>query len=123
MKAVLARGGERLLGDPITHELAAGDCFVNPREVLVNDAAGAKIEMAHLGISHLTWRQTDVGPARAQFTARVAAVELVMERRPREQRGVAIFLALPFAGRINAPAIANNEHHRPGHTAHSGDDS
>src|SRR5437870_11352396 len=123
MKPVLARGGECFLRDIIPREFAIGDRFVDPTEVLINDPAGSQIEMADLGIAHLSFGQTDVGSARAQFAAGVTAVELVMKRRVREERGVAIFLALVFAAGVNAPAVTNNEHHRPGHTAHSGDDS
>jgi hypothetical protein len=35
----------------------------------------------------------------------------------REQRGVSILIALVPSARIDAPAVANNQHHRASHTS------
>ena len=123
MKPMVARGGERFLRDLIARKLAIRDCFIDPSEVLINDPAGSQVEMADLGIAHLPFRQTDVRAARAQFAAGVAPVEFVVKRCLCEECGVAIFLPPVFAAGVNTPAVTNNQHHRPGHTAHSGDDS
>src|SRR5205814_10166750 len=108
-KPMLARGVECFYGNAIARELAVRDRFVNPSEVLVDDPPRSKVEMADLGITHLSFGQTDVRSACAQFATRVTPIELVMERRTREQRGVAIFLARVFAAGINAPSITNNK--------------
>src|ERR1051326_4499112 len=123
MNPMVARGGERFLRDMIARELACRDRLIDPSEVLINDAARSQIEMANLGIAHLPFGQTNVGSTRAQFAAGVAPVELVVKWCLREERGVAIFLLPGFAAGVNTPAVTNNQHHRPGHTAHSGDDS
>ena len=66
--------------------------------------------MANFGVAHLPFRQSDIESARAQSAARVFAIKLVVERRMREQRGIAVLLAFGCAAGINAPAVANNEH-------------
>jgi hypothetical protein len=71
--------------------------------------------MANFRIAHLSIRQADVGPARAQFSTWIVPVELVVKRRPRKERCVRIFFALISTARIDAPAIANNEHNRTSH--------
>ena len=50
--------------------------------------------MADFRVAHLPFRQSDIESARAQFAARVFAIKLVVERRMREQRGIAVFVAL-----------------------------
>jgi len=58
----------------------------------------------------LAFGQSDIGPARAQFGARIFLIKPVVKRRPGEKRGVAILFAFLPAPAINAPAITNNEH-------------
>ena len=41
-------------------DLAAGDGLADARQVLHDDAAGADVEMADLGVAHLPIRQADV---------------------------------------------------------------
>jgi hypothetical protein len=41
---------------------------------------------------------------------------LVVKRRSREQSRIAILFTLFFPARIDAPAVANDEHHRASHT-------
>src|SRR6266705_1856915 len=88
MKPVLARRGECFLRDAIMRELAVRNRFVNPSEILINDSAGAEIQMTDFRIAHLSVGQTDIGSARAQFAARITAIELVVERCARKQGGV-----------------------------------
>jgi hypothetical protein len=115
MQSMAARSGESFLGDSISLELAISDRFVNAGQVLKNDATGAKIEMTHFGISHLTVRKADFGPARTQFAAGIMAIKLIVKRRAREQRGVAILLRLGFAAGVDSPAVTNDEHYRASH--------
>ena len=75
-------------------EFAVGDRLVDPRQILVNDPARAEIQVADFGVAHLAFGQTDIRPARAQLARRIVAVKMIVKRRPREQRGVAVFLAL-----------------------------
>ena len=49
------------------------------------------------------------------------AIELIVERRAREQRRVAIRLPLSPAAGIDSPAVANQQHHRLRHRGESGD--
>src|SRR5438128_519861 len=71
--------------------------------------------MADFRVAHLPFGQTDIGPTGAEFTSRIVAIELVMKRRAGKKGGVTICLARFFAAGINAPAIANDEHHGARH--------
>ncbi len=55
--------------------------------------------MANFRVAHLSFGQSDIEAARAQFAARVFAIKVVMKRRVREQRGIAVFVALGCARR------------------------
>src|SRR5437016_14541330 len=116
MEPMSTRSGEGFLCNLVSIELAGGDGFVDSREVLENDAPGAEIQMADFGIAHLAVGKSDIGAARAKFAARIIAIKLILKRRVREERGVAIFFCLAFAARINAPAVANDQHYRASHT-------
>ena len=115
VKPTISRAGEGSLQYSVAGEFAVRDRLVNSRQILIDDPAGSQIKMANFGVTHLSIRQADVSAARAQFSTWIVAVELVVERRPRKKRCVRIFFALFFTARINAPAIANNEHHRTSH--------
>src|SRR2546423_11284 len=71
--------------------------------------------MADFRIAHLAFRKSNVGAARAQFAAGIIAVESIVKRRARQQRSIAVFFCLRFAARVDAPAIANDEHDRASH--------
>src|SRR5438270_10634820 len=108
MEPVSARGGEGFLRNFISFEFPGGDRLINAREILKDDAAGAQIEVADFGVSHLAFGQTDIGAARAQFAAWIIARELIMKRRLRKERGVTVLLRFGFAARINPPAVADH---------------
>src|SRR5689334_12529121 len=112
-----ARRSECFLGNIVFLQFTGGDGFVYPRQILIDNSAGPQIQMANLRVSHLAFRQTDVGATRTQLTSRIIAIELVVERRSCEKGGVTVLFCLCFAARINALAVANNEDYRPGHCA------
>src|SRR5438552_15860960 len=116
MESMPAGVGESFLRDFVSLELAVGNGFVDASEVLRNDPAPAQIEMADLGIAHLAFGKSDIGAARAQSAPGIIAIELIVKRGLGEERGVAVFLCLRFAAGIDAPAVANNEHHWASHT-------
>src|ERR1700746_2417590 len=103
MEPMPAPGGESFLRDGIAVELAGGNRFVDPSEILKNDAARAQIEVANFGVAHLALRQTDIGATGAEFAARISPIELVVKGRPGKQSGVAVFFRLGFAAGIDAP--------------------
>src|SRR5437867_12128899 len=122
MKAMAARPGERFLHHAIVLQLPRRDCLVNSGEILINDSAGAEIQMTDFGIAHLSFGQADIRAAGAQRSARIIAIQLVVKWRPRKKRRVPIFKSLRFLPRINAPTVANDKHHGARHTTHSADD-
>src|SRR3954468_21333591 len=65
--------------------------------------------MAHFGVAHLAFGQSDIDPARAQLAAGIIVVEPIVKWRLRQQGGVAILIALRATIRIDAPAVADNE--------------
>src|SRR5262249_41419248 len=109
--------GESFVQYLITSELAVGDSLVNAREILINDSAGPQVQVAHLRVAHLSFRQADVCSTGAQLTARIFTIEFVVKWRVSEKRGIAIFFTLIAAARIDAPPITNDQHDRPSHMA------
>src|SRR6266480_5024155 len=116
MKSMTAGPSEGFPQYSVSGQFAIRDCLVNPRQVLIDDPAGSQVKMADFRIAHLSIRQADVSPARTQSGIWIIPVELVVKRRPRQKRCICIFLSLFSTARVNAPAIANNEHNRTSHT-------
>ena len=112
---MISRAGEGFPQYWIASEFAVCDRLVNSRQVLIDDPAGSQVKMANFRVAHLSIGQADVSPARAQFSTGIVPVELVVKRRLREERCVRIFFALLSTARIDAPAIANNQHDRTSH--------
>src|SRR5947207_5577174 len=110
MKAMAVRTSERLLQHLVARQFAVRDRFINSGQVLINNPPSTQVKMSNFRIAHLSIRQTNIGPAGAQFTAWIIPTELVVKRRPCEERCVSIFFALLPTAVINAPAIANHEH-------------
>src|SRR6266850_312652 len=94
MKPMIPRAGEGFPQYLVAGEFAVRNRLVNSRQVLIDDPAGSQIKMANFRIAHLSIRQADVGPARAQFSTWIVPVELVVKRRPRKERCIRIFFAL-----------------------------
>ena len=115
MEAMTTRTRKGFLQYPIALQLTFRDRIVDAGQVLVNDPARSQIEMANFRVAHLSFGQSDVGPARAQFGVRIFLIKPVVKRRPGEKRGVAILFAFLPTPAINAPAITNNEHDRARH--------
>ena len=115
VEAMAARRGQSFPQDATARKFAGSNRFVDPRQILINDSAGAQIEMAYFRVSHLSFRQTNVETAGAKFPAGIIAVKLVVKRRVSEQRGVSVLLAFFPTARVNSPAIANDENDRVRH--------
>src|SRR6266404_4055359 len=115
MKATVPRCCERFLGDAIVCKLTLCNRPIDASQVLINDSTGAQIEMAYFRVAHLSLRQTDIGPARAQPARWIIAIKVVVERSAGEKCGVPIFLALFFPTGIDAPTVANDEQDRARH--------
>ena len=111
-----ACSGQGVLQNTIALQFAVGDCLVNPRQVLINDSARSKIKVANFRVAHLSLWQANIHAARAQSRPGIIPVQLVVKGRGREQGRVPVFMALIAAGGINAPAVADDEHHRASHT-------
>ncbi len=110
-----ARTGKGVLQNTIAFQFAIGNGLINPGEVLINDPAGSKIKVANLGVPHLSLRQPDVHAAGAQSRPGIIAIQMIVKRRGCEQCCIAVLFTLPGAPRIDAPPVANNEHHRASH--------
>ncbi len=57
--AALAGRAEGLLEHGIGEEVAVGDRLGDAGQILVDDATGADVQVAHLGVSHLALGQPD----------------------------------------------------------------
>ena len=63
----------------------------NPGQLLVNDAPGSHVQMAHLGIAHLAFRQPYCHPAGIAPHKRAILHEPVHDRGPGQRHRVAVF--------------------------------
>src|SRR5215471_14869779 len=117
MQPMFSSSSERLLQDAVTLQFAVGDRLVDARQVLINNSACSKIKVTNFRVAHLSFRQANIHAAGAQLGPWIVAVKLIVKRRRREQRRITVTLALPGSAGIDAPAVANNEHHRSGHTS------
>jgi hypothetical protein len=89
-------------------EFAIANALVDAGEVLIHDATGTEVQVADFAVAHLAVGQADVLTAGADGAARVGGVEVVVERGPGEQGGVAIGHGLGFAAGVDAPAVTDN---------------
>ncbi len=94
----LQRGG--------TVDLAAGDRLVDAGQILHHQPARADVEMADLGISHLSRGQADVLSGGVQESVRTARPQAVERGRARLPDGVVGNIVAP------APAVEHDQHHR-----------
>ena len=74
---VLAGGQQRR----VLEEAAVGDRVVDPGQVLLDDRAGAEVEVADLGVAHLAVGEADVAALGGELGVRVALPEGVEDRR------------------------------------------
>ena len=87
-------------------DLAARDRVVDARQILHHQPARADVEMADLGIAHLSRRQADVLSRRAQEGVRTARPQAIERGRARLPDGVVGGIVAP------APAVEYDQHHR-----------
>src|SRR6478672_5124881 len=65
MKTMSARLRENILRGLVPSEFALRDCLIDPSQVLIDNSAGSEVEVADLGITHLSLGQADVEATRA----------------------------------------------------------
>ena len=64
----------------VVEEAAVGDRVVDPGQVLLDDRAGAEVEVADLGVAHLSLRQADVTALGGELGVRELLPEPVEDR-------------------------------------------
>src|ERR1043166_597113 len=117
MHPMSSSSSERVLQDAAMLQFTVGDRFVDARQVLINDSARSKVKVTHLRVAHLSFWQANIHAAGAQSRPSIVAIELIVKWRRREQCRVPVTLTLLVPAGIDAPAVANNEHHRRGHVS------
>ena len=116
MQSTLSAFVTRFADYRISCQLPVQDRFVDSGKVLVDDSAGAEVEMPNFRIAHLAFGKPDIHPARAQAAHWIRRVEMVVIRCLCEKCRVPVrFRGLP-AMRINPPSVPNNQHHWLRHT-------
>ncbi len=98
-----SRSGERVREDRVLRERAVLDRAVDPGQILIHDAAGPEVQVAHLGVSHLPAREAHGLPPRDEGRVRARAHERVHHGRARHEDGV------PFRARIETPAVEDDQ--------------
>ena len=105
-----AAGSPQALDQPLQRgravDLAAGDRCVDAGQILHHQPARADVEMADLGISHLSRGQADVRSGGVQESVRTARPQAVERGRARLPDGVVGNIVAP------APAVEHDQHHR-----------
>jgi hypothetical protein len=76
---------------------------VDARQILVDDAPRAEVQMPHLAVPHLSRRETHDLATRGEGRLGVAGRERVHDGRPRERHGV------PLTLRVQPPAVEDDE--------------
>jgi len=84
-------------------ELARRDLAIDPHDVLVDDAAGADVEVPDLAVPHLSRREPDGLAGRVERRHRAGAREAIHHGRAREFHGIGLAF---FA---QTPAVENDE--------------
>ena len=101
----------------VLEEAAVGDRVVDPGQVLLDDRAGAEVEMADLRVAHLPVGQADVAPLGGEFGVGELRPETIEDRRLGQRDRVA------GAGRGKSPAVEDHQrqrrHRQLGHPAAS----
>ena len=98
--------GARLAQDAVLEEAAVLDGEADAREVLVDDTAGADVEVADLGVAHLARRQSHGRAGGVEHAVRVLRQQPVEDRRAGEAHGVV------RARRGDAPAVHDDQDDR-----------
>ena len=87
----------------LVEEIAVADALVDPRQVLIDDAAGAHVHVADLGVAHLPRWEADGFARRDELRVRIAAQQLVVDGLTRQRDGVVRALG------ANPPAVEDDE--------------
>ena len=116
VEAGMAGLGEGVLKGRDGGELILADGLLDAGEVLVDDSAGAEVEVADLGVAHLSLGEADVFAAGGEGGLGVGLVEVLMEGGFCEQGGVAVGFGLREAAGINPPAITDDQNNGLGHS-------
>ncbi len=104
--------GKGIHQDGLPGEFAFTNALVDAGQVLIDDAAGPKVEVAHFAVAHLAIGEAHVLTTAAHGAPGVLGIELVVKGRVSQQRGVAVFDRRSFAAGIDPPAVANDEYNR-----------
>ena len=90
----------------VLEEAAVGDRVVDPGQVLLDDGAGAEVEVADLGVAHLPLGKADVAPLGRELGVGELRPEPVEDRRLGDRDRVA------GAGLGDAPAVEDDQRDR-----------
>ncbi len=107
--AALPDLGQRLGENGIVVEGAVLDALGDAGQVLVDDAAGADIQVAHLGVAHLAVGQADIRAGGAELRHRVIAAQGVEARRLGQAGGIVL------AGGFDTPPVEDDQGQGPPH--------
>ena len=98
---------ERVLEHAVGEERAILDGLGDAREVLVNDAAGADVQVPDLGVAHLARRQPHGRPRGLKRAVRVRGQQTV------ERGGTRLADGIAGTVRGYSPAVHDHQHDRP----------
>lgn len=102
--------GERFRDDGVLGQGTIIDGVGNAAEVLKNNATGTQVEVADLGVAHLTIGQTYILPGSPQHGVRASGEQFVSVRSGGEHGGITCLLGGLRPLRVAAPAVTNNKY-------------
>ena len=107
VEAFASGGRDRLPEDLVFGEGTVADGEVDASEFLIDDTAGTEVEVADLGISHLTLGEANLETAGLESAPRIIPVQTIMDRGFCEEGGIALLFRAGATGGIDPPTITN----------------
>ena len=95
-------GGQHRVGE----EVAVGDRFVQPGQIPVHDAAGARVDVADFRVAHLPIGQADIQPGSGDQRMRLLSPQAIHHR----SAGVQDRVVLPLF--TMAVTVRDHQYHR-----------
>ena len=84
------RAREGLFEHFVGRQFAVGDRLGDARQILIDDASGAQVQVADFRVAHLAVWQAHVRAARAEPAVRIGGQEVFVERGAAEDGRVAV---------------------------------
>ncbi|MNS98861.1 hypothetical protein D3C72_1332420 [compost metagenome] len=90
----------------VSEEIAFFDFFIQPGQILINDAPGPQVDVPDFRVAHLTVRQANIQPGCGDKSMRLLLPQAIHHRRFGVHNGVVLLLLTV------AVAVQDHQYHR-----------